>query len=101
MKFVVQNEKNTLKVFKTLKVFFFLPQILCSVGIQPYEDEEQNGKRPKRGATVAEKGQGNPDYRGQSDGHRDVDHNVEKEDAGNPVSINSAERRSLSLRQID
>ena len=78
-----------------------LPQILRSVGIQPDEDEEQHRERPKGGAPIAEKRQRNPDNRRQSDGHRDVDHDVEKEDAGNAVAINSTKGRPLSLRQVD
>ena len=70
-------------------------------GIQPEEDEQQYGKGPEGRASVAEKGQRDPDHRHQPDGHPDVDGKVKKQDGNHAVAVDTAEVRSLPFGQLD
>jgi hypothetical protein len=65
----------------------------CSV--QPEQDKQQDGKTPKRGASVAEKRQRNANYGHNAKYHPYVDGEVEEENAGYTISIDTAEYVSL------
>ena len=69
-------------------------------GINTQEDEQQDGKAPQRGATIAEERQGNTDHRRQSQHHTHVDKHMEKEDAQYRVAIYPSETVWLSFSQV-
>lgn len=57
-----------------------LPEQFKTAGIQPEEDEQEHCKCPERGPPVTEKRQRNPDHRQETDGHANIDQNVDKKD---------------------
>ena len=72
-----------------------------ATGIDAQEDEEQQGKAPKRTASVTEEGQGDADDRCKTQYHAHIDEDVEEENAQHTIAIDSAELEWLSLRQND
>ena len=70
-------------------------------GIHTEENEEQQREAPKRTAAIAEEGQRNANYGGQSQHHADIDEEMKEEDAQYAVSIDAAKGVGLSLCQID
>lgn len=69
--------------------------------VQAQEDEQQNGKTPKRRSPITEKREGNTDDRSQAQHHTDVDEQVEQEDTGHRVAVDPSEGGSLPLGQVE
>ena len=85
-------------------LFFFyqfrsLLKNIQSVRILLEKDKQKDGKRPKRRSAIAKKRQGDANHRSQANGHTYIDYKVEKKYWNNPITINSAEDRALSLSQ--
>ena len=69
--------------------------------VNAQHDEKQDGEAPQRGAAVAEEGQGNADYRSESQDHAHIDEDVEQEDTHHAIAIHTAEDIGLPLGQMD
>ena len=78
-------------------VIFLLSQFLS---IYSQEDEEQNGKAPKRTTTITEERQRNTDYRRQSQHHSYINKQVEQENTQHAIAVYSSELERLSLCQV-
>ena len=72
---------------------------LHPIAIQLQEYEQQHCEAPERRAAVTEERQRDADDGHQTDGHSDVDHNVEEENRRHAVAVNSAELRFLPFGQ--
>lgn len=66
-------------------------------GILPDENEQQDGKCPQGGASIAQERQWNPDDRQQRQGHADVDEDMEEKEGGHRISIYLTEFCSLTF----
>ena len=71
-----------------------------SSGINPQEDEEQDGETPKRTTSITEERQRNTDNRCQAEHHAHIDKQVEEEHTQHAISIHSPKLEGLPLRQM-
>ena len=74
--------------------------ISSSIVIQFDEAEQHHGEGPEGGAAVTDKRQRDSDDRKQSDGHADVDEEVDGEDARDAVAVIAYKWISLFFREF-
>ena len=65
------------------------------------EDKQQQGEAPQRGAAVADERQRDADDRNESDGHADVDDEVEEQHRCHPIAIHAHKGALVPLGQHD
>ena len=68
-----------------------LTQVFCSARVESQKDKKQDCKSPKGRTPITEKGQRYPYNGGKSDSHRNINGDMEKQDAGNAITINPTE----------
>ena len=76
-----------------------LSSLEIALCIHTQEDEKQDGESPQGGTAVAEKRQRDTYDRSKAKHHAYIDEKMEKENAQNRVSINSAKSVRLAFSQ--
>src|SRR6186713_847634 len=74
-----------------------LAQHHLPVDIESDHDEQHDTKGQQGSTPIADKGQGDPDNRGQPHRHTNIDDDMEEQHTGHPIGIAPAKDASLSL----
>lgn len=86
--------------FSFFAIPFSCPHEITS-GINPQEDEKQDGEAPEGRTSVAEKWQGNAYHGRKAEHHAHVYEHVEQENAQYAIAVNASELERLALRKLD